>query len=94
MKRMAYFPSPPGPYDPSNITELAAAILRNAVHEDGPGYMLDPCARWWCDVLGMDARFLFRESSRIRRELRVYKPRRYCILRPPRNKHGRFVKAS
>ncbi len=81
-----------GAYSLYNITELAAAILRNGVREDGPVYMLDPCARWWCDVLDMNAAFLYREASLLNGELRPYTPHRYCSLRPPRDKRGRFVK--
>ncbi len=83
-----------GYYSLYNVTQLAAAVLRNAVREDGPSYMLDPCARWWCDVLEMDAKFLHRESSILSGRVHEYKPRRYCIHNRPRDKRGRFVKVT
>ncbi len=83
-----------GSYTLYNVTELAAAVLRNAVKEGGPSYMLDPCARWWCDVLDMNPAFLYREASTLSGQLRDYKPRRYCIRNRPRDRRGRFVKAS
>ncbi len=90
----ARLPPAAAPYTLFNVTELAAAILRNAVKDDGPSYMLDPCARWWCDVLGMNPVFLHREASQIAGQLRPYTPRPYCVLRRPRDGYGRFVKVA
>ncbi len=79
-----------GDYEFIDVRELAAAVLRDGVRETGPDYMNDPCARWWCDVLGLTARFLYDEACRIRKRTLPYSPRSHCVHAQPRDSRGRF----
>jgi len=66
--------------DIAGALNLIAAVISSGLNDEGPGYVQDPCARWWLGLVGTEPAAVWSQWHRGDGDAAHpdYAPRRWC----------------